>query len=212
MCRYGLVLSVLLLLGISKSLGNNPDSLYQVMYVTSDSLRAEVYLGLTRHYWQESREDSTLLDSVAAYSSMTIQKAKKANDTLNWIDGISYLRAFYREKNIQPTADSLRNQYKFLLGKYGFTLPGNFNYHHDEGGYRYGPIYNTLQIYKDSTGTLSIGEVSAPSFRDSFSINNTNEFNLDKATWYWVKLRLRGNPDRDDSYLFMLGINEHSWG
>lgn len=211
MCRHGLVLSVLLLLGFSKGLGNNPDSLYQVMYATSDSLRSEVYMGLTRHYWEASRTDSTLLDSVLAYSRMTIQKATRANDTLNWIDGISYLRAYYGEKNIRSKADSLQKQYKFLLGKYGFTLPGNFNYRHDEAGYRYGPIYNTLQIYQDPRGNLSIEDVSAPAFRDSFTVNSTNAFNLHKDAWYWVKLRLKGNPERDNSYLFMLGINEHSW-
>ena len=71
--------------------------------------------------------------------------------------------------------------------------------------------YSELQIFKDTSGTLSFEDIL--SYDDKFEWNNTKtNYPSDKV--YWAKLMLRGNPEKGDYYLFNIAndaAGRRSW-
>ena len=75
----------------------------------------------------------------------------------------------------------------------------------DQGEYRLG---RSMQILEDPAGSLTIQEVSSPSFSDKFKISSveTPAFGYSSST-YWVRFRLKNESHMNRNWLLELGFS-----
>ena len=191
---------------------NQFDSLRQVLTATPDSLQAEPLVELGLVFWNKRADDSTYLDSMLKYGELGYETAVQAKDTNSIKRGLSQMYSFYFDKKLTKESDSLLKLYRVYLAEFGLQLPSTFDNFNEEAGYSYAHLFNTLKIY-DATGeNLSFETIVSPTFQDSFYANNSSLDKIKPESEFWIKLKMRGDPERANDYLFMVGYDSYSWG
>jgi len=112
----------------------------------------------------------------------------------------------YRDLGDTLQSKQLFNQGKTIASQYGWSLGDNRSGLNEITF----ALYFTT-IYKDDTRQLSFDSIQ--NNPPLFELNNLSN-NLDTNAVYWSKLKLRGNPDQADEYIFQISSDyygQKSW-
>lgn len=188
------------------------DSLGQRLRQTPDSLQAPVLMEMAWEYMRQA-EESPAMQNQGMEAALEAQRmSQKMRDTATWIDAIWFQRQYHLQTGQAGLAEELDSTHQQLRAHYGYHIEDEYNWWNGLGGYRFNHIYNTLFILDDPEGNLSIDQVASREMHDAFRRNQTTTEDLsDPDLVHWVRLRLRGHPEEDGDYLFMVGSDSYTW-
>lgn len=145
-----------------------------------------------------------------SFADEAIRLGSTYRDTLTWKSALAFRYQYLSSQEDTTGTRQMEKEIQRIYPAYGLELDEEFGTYNEFNGYQFTSIRNTISILKDTTGLLDFDAVRAA---DSLFQTNDTEFEdfVGKDPDYWVRLRLRGNPDKDGEYLFMVGQDSYTW-
>lgn len=199
----------------SPILGQN-DSILQTVQdsVEVDSLQLESLIeqlnAQTREEWAKDSSVLTLADS-------GFMLAERLMDTSQLVSMIWRKASWYWDNDQKTVGDSLEDLRRVILAKRGYILKEELQENEDLVAYAYNTLRRTLQVFVDSSGTISFDTIVSPSFQHHFVKNDYiwAKEQVDSANTYWVKIRLKGDGKSYRKHLLLpngeVGAEDTYW-
>ncbi|MEL7532943.1 MAG: adenylate/guanylate cyclase domain-containing protein, partial [Bacteroidota bacterium] len=205
---------------IPDSLQQKVDSLYALIPTSSDSLfpslvnqAGNIYhnyyssLGVPAYYDTDWPEENIALlrraDTLAGFYA----------DTNQWLESVILLTNYHFADPDTSLKEHYFSRLKHLAASNGYELSFSLGAGLEDSDNEYFRISHNLWILEDTSKELGLEQILSPEQQAAFKTNPFRQVpyirTRDKV--FWTKLRLRGQPTRDDDYYFMVGFETFSW-
>ncbi|MFK7921228.1 MAG: adenylate/guanylate cyclase domain-containing protein [Bacteroidia bacterium] len=205
---------------IPDSLQQKVDSLYALIPTVSDSLlpgiinqSAKVYYNFFNSLGVPSYYDTDWPAQNIALLRQADTLAGFYADTSEWMQSVVLLTNYHFADPDTSQKIKYFSRLKHLSASYGYALSFSLGAGLEEKQNEYFRISHAIWILEDPSQSWGIEDVLDDEQQADFKIN---PFKLGddvafREKVYWGKLRLRGQPTRDDDYYFMAGFEAYSW-
>jgi signal transduction histidine kinase/ActR/RegA family two-component response regulator len=169
-------------------------------------------------------------DNAIDEANKIILEAISYKDTVNLRDAYKLVSKAYDYKKDIKQRNHFNDLYQNIAVFYGYHLDEGLAYFENRDLFyeREDFVYDELLLLEDKVGHYTFEQVSSPTFKDRYSLNNTIEigeerykastkgvsyysprilFNQDAV--YWVKVKVVGSHLKTDNYFFLV---EQHWG